>query len=149
VAEWAAKGKSTKSCEDCDKLAKQSGGHFAKGVRVRIAEVYDCAKCENYLSRPSQDNENIITLYEALPKNIDGFSGVRTISASDILFLFKIYDVPEELYFDYYHRLMFFHDSLMREAEKQRKLLEKKAKKDIHGLAKKSFSRMGGGTRRR
>ena len=134
MAGWLAKG-TNKDCKTCQLLGKQSS--FAKGTRVRIFEAFDCAKCEVTLNQPIQENENIIELYYALPQNYDGFSGFKIITASDIKFLFHLYEVQEGLWDDYYHRLMYFHRCFLEERQKtdekksDKKKIPEKVKKEL------------------
>lgn len=119
VAKWNAKPKSQrKSCELCRKLTSPES--FAPGAQVRISEVGDCEKCEVMLAQPSEDNEPIMTLYDLLPSNFDGFSGYRIITLRDVLGLFDLFGVSSELREDYYQRLMFFHSQLVENSEAKR-----------------------------
>ena len=117
--------KHTKSCEQCDKLGNPD--NFPKGVRARIKGVYDCEDCEVMKSQPIPENENAVALFEALPKVYDGMSGLQNITASDIKFVFEVWDVPEELYFDYYQKIVFLHLETIRAKLKAQ---EKKTKNE-------------------
>lgn len=108
MAGWLARG-SKKNCEKCKELTKIDS--FPAGVNVRI--VLDCENCEVLKSQPIPENEIIFDLYSALPANYDGLSGLKIISASDIKFLFELYNIPHELWEDYYNRLIFYHSQLL------------------------------------
>ena len=122
MAAWAAK-KSKKTCEQCRKLSNPKS--FAKGSRVKSAWVFDCKNCEVLKARPSPDNFNILELYEALPRRFDS-SGIKVITASDIRFVFEVFEVSKALWSDYYQRIVYFHNSLVgvynKEREKELKL---------------------------
>lgn len=127
MAEWAAKSSKTgKSCDLCAKLANPA--NYPKGAKVRIAGVYDCENCPVMKARPIERNENIIELYNALPIKYDPVIRTRIVTIADIKFLFTLYEVPEDLWFDYYTRLMYFfrimtdrENKMMEKAEKERK----------------------------
>ena len=80
---------------------------------MRVAEAGDCERCEVFLSRPTDDNEIIVELYNLLPPNYDGFSGFRVLTLSDIIQMFDMFGVLQELREDYYRRLVYFHDEMM------------------------------------
>lgn len=101
-----------KKCEDCEKLSKLE--NFARGVKARIAGVYDCDNCEVTKSQPIWENENIIELYATLPNRFEGMTGAKYVTASDIKFVLELFDVPEELWLNYYLRLKFFCDEMVR-----------------------------------
>jgi len=134
VARWAAKG-TKKNCKDCKKLANPDS--FQKGVRVRIAGVMDCENCEVTKSQPIESNENIIELYNALPENYDGFSGLRIISATDIKFVLELWDVSEGLWDGYYTRLLYFHTEYMRKY-----IEERKAEREFEAWRKKGLQNL-------
>ena len=121
MAEWGVKGLG-KSCEQCRSLLDPSG--FEKGARVKV--VLDCENCPVSKARPLPENENIIILYEALPRNYDGITGRRIVTASDIKFILELYEVPRELWSEYYHKLLFFHEQVLlavsREEERKTKI---------------------------
>jgi len=121
VAEWASKSSTTrKNCKLCAKLANPA--NYPKGSKVRIAGVYDCENCPVMKAQPIPENENIIELYNALPLRYDPVTRIRIVTVEDIKFLFDIYQVPEDLQFDYFTRLTYFFrvmtDSALRMNEK-------------------------------
>ena len=132
MAKWVSK-KNKRNCETCLKF--RSPNSFAKGSRVFIAEAFDCANCEVTLSQPIQENENIIELYYALPERYNAFSGIKEVTASDIKFLFQIYNIHKDLWEDYYNRLMFYHNILLdiksKQDSKEQKIEEAKQKKKV------------------
>jgi len=130
--------KFAKSCEQCEKLANPD--NFPKGVRVRIEGVYDCENCEVFKSQPMPENENVVELYNALPKVYDGMSGMQIITASDIKFVFEVYDVHKDLYFDYYQKIVYLHSGII---EARSKVQEKERKREeAERKWKESRSRM-------
>ena len=129
MAEWGVKGLG-KSCEQCRSLLDLSG--FEKGARVRV--VLDCENCPVMKARPLPENENIVILYNALPKNYDGFSGQRIVTASDIKFILELYEVPKELWSEYYHKLLFFHEQVLIALSREKKRKEEMKK---HGTWKR------------
>lgn len=107
MAEWAAKSStSRKNCKLCARLANPA--NYPKGAKVHIAGVYDCDSCPVMKAQPIPENENIIELYNALPIRYDPVIRVRIVTIADIKFLFILYQIPEDLWFDYYTRLMYF-----------------------------------------
>ena len=100
-----------------------SGQSFPKGVRARIN--IDCSKCEVALAQPILENENIVSLYMALPPNYDGFSGLRIVSAKDIEFILKVYGVPRELWDEYYTKMVLLHNYYLEARMKLREAEEK------------------------
>lgn len=106
MAGWEAKSVK-KNCEDCEKLDNPDS--FAKGVRAKIAGVFDCENCVVTEHLPIQENENIVILYNSLPQNYEGHTGIRIISTADIRFVLEIFSVPEELWDDYYQKILYFH----------------------------------------
>lgn len=134
MAEWGAK-RVKKTCEQCEKLANSV--NFPKGVRARIAGVYECDTCEVTKHQPLPENENIVTLYNALPQNFDGYSGIRLISATDIKFVLELFEVYEDLWSDYYQKLLYFHSQYTERAIKEREAHRKAEawkKKGLKGL---------------
>lgn len=121
MAVWGAKG-SRKTCKQCRQL--QDPKAFEDGAQVRIAGIGDCKNCEVMKNSPIERNENIVALYNALPR--EGGVTVR-----DMHSLFEIYEVPQELWFDYYQRLLFLHNTMLeaREKEYKRKVSEEAATK--------------------
>jgi len=131
VAEWAAKSSKTKkNCKLCAKLANPA--NYPKGARVRIVGVYDCENCPVMKSLPIFENENIIELYNALPVRYDPVTRVRIVTTADIKFIFALYQVSEDLHFDYYTRLMYFFQVM---ARNESKMAEKTAKEGQDNLA--------------
>jgi len=124
VAEWAAKSSKTrKNCKLCAKLADPA--NYPKGAKVHIAGVYDCDNCPVMKALPIPENENIIELYNALPIQYCSVTRIRVISTSDIKFIFDLYQVPENLQFDYYTRLMYFFRIMTDSENKIREKTEK------------------------
>jgi len=121
VAVWGAKG-SRKTCKQCRQL--QDPKAFEDGAQVKIAGVGDCKNCEVMKNSPITRNENIIALYNALPRE-------GGVTVKDMHALFEIYEVPQELWFDYYQRLLFLHNTMLeaREKEYKRKASEETATK--------------------
>jgi len=116
-----------KKYEDCKKLASQSS--FEKGSRVRVKSIEDCEKILEE-SQPTDENYPIVILYNEMPRKFNPVSGIREISVEDIRFVFKLYNVPEELYYDYYHRLLYFHDQVVKYGVELEKKKAKKRKED-------------------
>lgn len=114
MAVWGARG-SRKTCKQCRKL--QDPKAFEDGAQVKIAGIGDCKNCEVMKNSPIGRNENIVALYNALPS--EGGVTVRDMHA-----LFEIYEIPKELWFDYYQRLLFLHNTIV---ETKSKLYKKEA----------------------
>ena len=87
---------------------------FLAGAVVYIDGLGDCANCEVTHSQPSLDNEVILELYDLLPKNYDGFTGMLMLSVVDVTGAFEVLGVPRARWDDYYMRLMYFHEELTR-----------------------------------
>jgi len=131
VAEWAAKSSKTrKNCKLCAKLANPA--NYPKGAKVHIAGVYDCDNCPVMKAQPIFENENIIELYNALPIRYDPVTRTRVVTTADIKFIFTLYQISEDLYFDYYTRLMYFFQVM---AESENKIAEKTAKEQQENIA--------------
>ena len=112
-----------KRCEDCKALSDPNS--FARGANVRYEP--DCSKCEVVLKQPIEANLNIIELYNILPANFEGFSGLRQMSATDISFLFDLYKVNKEKRYDYYQRLVYLQSQIIvANSEKNAAKLKKK-----------------------
>jgi len=79
---------------------------------LRIGELEDCSKCPVALSQPIEGNDVILDLYEKMPQNFDGTTGLRVITAMDVLTVFRLFHVRRKLWDDYYMRLMHFHGCL-------------------------------------
>lgn len=99
----------TKSCELCEVLAKQKS--FKKGSRVRVSGAFDCENCQVFKSQPIKENEVILTLFNLLPAKFN-MNGMREISAEDIHFLFKLNYIHQNLWQDYYNRIMFLNQAI-------------------------------------
>lgn len=132
------------TCEQCEKLGSQDS--FAKGSKVKIKGVYDCENCEIFKSQPIWENENILELYNALPSNFDGATGERLFSASDLKFLFELYEVPEELWYDYYQRILFLHNELLKLSRDKREKDTKKKQEAKDWLTEQKRKKREGGT---
>jgi len=131
VAEWAAKSSKTrKNCKLCAKLANPA--NYPKGAKVHIAGVYDCDNCPVMKAQPIPENENIIELYNALPIRYDPVTRTRIVTTADIKFIFALYQVSEDLHFDYYTRLMYFFQVMSVSASK---MAEKTAKEQQENMA--------------
>jgi hypothetical protein len=119
------------TCELCEQLRDPS--NFVAGAHVKIYERDDCDKCEVSRSQPISDNGVIMELYALLPSTYDAWSGFKVFHFSDVLAMFKMFEVHEELQDDYYLRLMYFHEQLM-EAKNKREKDKKKSndKTDEH-----------------
>jgi hypothetical protein len=131
VAEWAARGsKLEKNCALCAKLANPA--NYPKGARVKIAGVYDCDNCPVMKAQPIPENENIIELYNALPVRYDPVTRTRIVTTADIKFIFNLYQIPENLQFDYYTRLMYFFRTMV---INESKMVEKMAKEQQENAA--------------
>lgn len=130
-----AKGKSAKTCEVCRLLNDPKS--FARGTKARF--VQDCKTCETRLAQPLVSNENIVSIYEALPTNYDGLSGYKIVTAEGIRFLFEIYDVPKIWWEDYYNRLMYFHSTYIQEKEKRDEEKRKREERQIKQASKKAL----------
>ena len=122
----------TKSCELCETLAKQKS--FKKGSRVRVSGAFDCENCQVYKSRPIRENEVILTLFNLLPVK-SNFSGMREITAEDIQFIFKLNYIHEDLWQDYYNRIMFLNQEINIAYNKKSK--SKKTEQEVVGKWKK------------
>jgi len=120
VAEYAAKEDTHKrTCKECEQLANPKS--YEAGARVRIEGVYDCANCEVTKAQPSLENYPVIELYNSLPRVFDGMSGALQFSATDIQFVFSLFDVPKEMWDEYYFKMMYFHECLLDAETKRRK----------------------------
>lgn len=120
--------KSKKNCDDCKRMRDPDS--FAKGSAVKIFEAFDCDKCEVKKAQPIPDNENILDLYNSLPHNYDGYTGLRIFDVSAVKFLFNIFDVDEDVQDDYYMRLVYLHGEIVTANEEVRKQEEKKKEVD-------------------
>ena len=120
--------KLVRDCDRCEQLANPE--NYPKGVRVRIAEAFDCDNCEVTKYQPIVENENILELYNALPQNYDGYSGLRILDANAIKFLFELFEVPKELQDSYYMRLVYLHGEVVEASSKAREK-EKKRQDDV------------------
>lgn len=114
-----------KDCEQCEKLADPDS--YAKGSAVKIPGVYDCENCIVMKYQPSAENQNVVDLYNALPRNYEGYGGFRQISATDIKFVLELFEVDEKLWSDYYRKLIYFHSELL---EAELKVRGKKQKEE-------------------
>lgn len=115
--------KTKKNCKDCKRLRDPDS--FAKGSAVKIFEISDCEKCEVKKAQPILENENVIDLYNSIPHNYDGYTGLRILDVNAIKFLFEVYDVDKNMQDDYYKKLVYFHGEVVRVNEE---VLEKKRK---------------------
>lgn len=120
---WGGSG-AKKSCSWCDQVSDPA--NYPPGTTVYIAEAYNCENCAYWKAQPLPANENILTLYQNLPKSFEGWSGIRTISCSDIKFIFDLYDVPDSLRDEYYMKLLFFHEALIDRAGREKDKVTKK-----------------------
>jgi len=116
--------KSKKNCEDCKRLRDPES--FAKGSAVKIFEAFDCEKCEVKKGQPIPENENILELYNSIPHNYDGYTGLRILDVNAIKFLFEIFDVGKDIQDDYYRKLVFLHGEIVEVSEEVRKQERKK-----------------------
>ena len=103
---------------------------FAKGSAVKIFEAFDCDKCEVKKGQPISENENILELYNSLPYNYDGYTGLRILDVTAIQFLFEIFDVDKNVKDDYYRKLVYLHGEIVTANEKVRKQEEEKAEQN-------------------
>ncbi len=138
MAVWGAK-RNRKDCKKCKQLQKARS--FEKGSKVKIAGLGDCENCEVMKNSPIERNENIIALYNSLPRE-------GGVSVTDFHSLFDIYEIPQELRFDYYQRLLFLHNTIMDSREKEHKKAAQE-KKGIDQWKNKRFSTGRGRTLRR
>jgi hypothetical protein len=117
--------KVVKTCKWCEQVSDPDS--FEAGARVMIEGAGDCEHCEYWNARPLPENENVISLYESLPKNFEGFSGFRIISVSDIAAIFDFYQVDLRLREEYYEKILFFHETLTKKIldEREKKKAEK------------------------
>jgi len=120
--------KSKKNCDDCKRLRDPDS--FAKGSTVKIFEAFDCDNCEVKKGQPIPENENILDLYNSLPHNYDGYTGLRILDVNAIQFLFKVFDVDENIQDDYYMRLVYLHGEIVTANEEVRKQEREKAEMD-------------------
>jgi len=120
--------KSKKNCEDCKRLRDPES--FAKGSAVKIFEAFDCEKCEVKKGQPIPENENILELYNSIPHNYDGYTGLRILDVNAIKFLFEIFDVGKDIQDDYYRKLVFLHGEIVEINEKVRKIEAEKREQD-------------------
>jgi hypothetical protein len=139
VAEWAVKGKK-QSCKDCKRITAQSS--FAKGIRIGKTKQFSCEDCPVLKAIPNRNNENIIELYSALPRNYD-FNGARIITASDVEFVFKIYEIDELWWSTYYQKIMYFHEQVMQFNYEEMKKKEKQ-KQSSEDWKRKRLQSAGG-----
>lgn len=100
-----------KDCKQCEKLADPD--NYPKGTAVRIPGIYDCENCIVMEYQPTLENQNVVDLYNALPQNYEGYSGLRQISATDIKFVLELFEVDKGLWSDYYQKLVYFHRELL------------------------------------
>jgi len=120
----------SKSCEDCKKLSDPDS--FARGARVKIFEAGDCENCDVRKSAPITENENVIEIYDALLARYDGFSGLKVIGTTDVLAVMRMFEVPEELWDDYYLKIAYYHAEVMKAnllASEKRKKREESVRK--------------------
>lgn len=117
-----------RDCEKCERLANPE--NYPKGAQVKIVEAFDCNTCEVTKYQPTLENENILELYNSLPQNYDGYSGLRILDANAVKFLFELFDVPRELQDSYYLRLIYLHGEVVEASSKARNK-EIKRKEDI------------------
>jgi len=117
VAAWGAK-KNKKDCKICKQL--QNPEAFEDGAQVRIAGIGDCKNCEVMKNQPIRENQNIVDLYNAMPRE-------GGVTVKDMHSLFEIYDIPQELWFDYYQRLLFLHNTMSDARSKEyKKVMDEK-----------------------
>lgn len=103
---------------------------FARGSAVKIFEAFDCDKCEVKKGQPIPENENILELYNSLPHNYDGYTGLRILDVTAIKFLFDVFDVDKDVKDDYYRKLVYLHGEIVTANEEVRKQEEKKREMD-------------------
>ena len=111
MAQARVYGASGRSCKECDRLSSQK--NFAKGVKVKIKNVYDCENCTIWQSRPSANNVAVVDLYDLLPLSFDYYGNCQ-VSVQDILALIAFREVTEDLREDYYNRMVYFHNEMVR-----------------------------------
>jgi len=128
--------KSKKNCEDCKRLRDPDS--FAKGVAARIFEAFDCDNCEVKKAQPLEANENILELYNSIPHNYDGYTGLRILDVNAIKFLFEVFDVGKNIQDDYYRKLVYLHGEIVAANEKVREQEEKKREADRKWKEEKS-----------
>lgn len=143
MARLEVKGAGGRNCDVCKKLGDQKS--FQKGLRVKIYEAYDCENCPIWTDRPSRENEIILSLYRCLPDSYDNI-GVKTFTTSDVISMFKLKDVAEELWEEYYERILYFHRRLVDESKKKTKK-ERNSKKKRTG--DRASTKRGSGLLRR
>lgn len=129
----------TKSCELCEKLSKQKS--FKKGSRVRVSGAFDCENCIVYKSQPIRENEIILTLFNSLPARFN-FNGMREITTEDIQFIFKINYIHEDLWQDYYNRIIFLNNE-MNIARNKKDKSRKTEQQDLSNWKKEKLASMG------
>ena len=129
MAGWGAK-KNKKDCVKCRRMQKASS--FERGARVRIAGLGDCKNCEVMKNSPIDTNENIVALYNALPRE-------GGVTASGIHVLFEVFEIPQELRFDYYQRLTYLHNEMLGSKDKVSKK-ETEDKKAVDQWKRQRFS---------
>jgi len=122
-----------KDCEACKKL--RSPKSFPKGTNIRLLDLEDCRKCEVTLNSPLLSNEIILELYGDIPC-FDSWAGTKVFTITDLMNLFKLYDIPEVLHEEYYNKIVFFHQEYLTgrskatEKENQRLEAAKKLEQD-------------------
>ena len=131
----------TKNCELCETLARQKS--FKKGSRVRVSGAFDCENCPVFKSQPIRENEIILTLFNLLPARFD-FNGLREITTEDLHFIFKINYIHEDLYQDYYNRIVFLNQQINIARSKKDKSKESK-KEAVDKWKKNKLTSMSGG----
>ena len=128
--------KSKKNCDDCKRLRDPES--FAKGSAVKIFEAFDCEECEVKKGQPIPENENILELYNSIPHNYDGYTGLRILDVNAIKFLFEVFDVGKNIQDDYYRKLVYLHGEIVNANEKVRVQEEKKREADRKWKEEKS-----------
>ena len=103
-------GHGGRSCKKCSQLASND---FAKGIKVKIRDAYDCGNCSLYLSRPSADNVVIVDLYSDMPMSFD-YHGNRVFKVADVVGLMELREVEKDLFEDYYNRVVFLHNEIVK-----------------------------------
>ena len=113
MAAWLAKDpKTKKSCDKCIMFKDPTA--FEAGAQVLVAGAGDCEKCIVRLSQPSADNELILEAYGLLPSNYEGWTGYKVVRYEEVMEIFRMLKLPELYFDDYYKRLMFLHEQLIK-----------------------------------
>jgi len=132
VAQARVYGTGGRDCKECERLSTQA--NYAKGIKVKIKDVYDCENCVVWQSRPSANNVAVVDLYDLLPLSFDYYGNCQ-VSVQDILALMTFKEVEEDLQEDYYNRMVYFHNEMVKFGVEKAKNRRSKTKDKTRGDA--------------